>query len=142
MAKRGRELKYNDTFPEIAKKLAADGKREYKIAEELGISQRTYFEYKAKYPHFSQAIKSGQQEAIQTAEDSLFRRVTGFTYTETVIEEEMGTVIKTKKTKKTVLPDPVSCIFYLKNKDPENWRDRQELSIPDGIGVKIINDIQ
>lgn len=135
-----RPKKYNETFPIKAQKLAAKGLHDYQIAKRLGISEETYFSYKREFSEFSESIKRGREDAIQKVENSLFKRANGFDYTEVTEEYEKEVKIKTKKIKKKVLPDPTSMIFFLKNKAPENWKDRQDISLPDNIGVTIIND--
>lgn len=149
MPKAGRPTKYTNEFPEKARKLAAKGLRECMIAKKLGIHQDTLIEYKKQFPEFSEAIKIGREESIGEAENSLFKRVTGFNYKEKREEikeqglkyNDEGEAILTQVEKKTiittkkVLPDTGAIAFFLKNKDPQNWKDKQDLSIEDGARI-------
>lgn len=45
--------------------------------------------------------------------------------------------VKTKE----VSPDTTAQIFWLKNRKPVEWRDRQELKVDGAVGVQIIDDI-
>lgn len=57
------------------------------------------------------------------------------------IEEECELVV-TKEITKEVLPDTTAQIFWLKNRRPDRWRDKQDIEHSGQIGgVTIINDI-
>ena len=43
--------------------------------------------------------------------------------------------------KKQVLPDTTAQIFFLKNRNPEDWKDRQDIAHSGSLGVQIIDDI-
>jgi len=84
-------------------------------------------------------LKSGKDDADATVENALFRRACGYEV------EEIETVVakdgkaRVRKTKKTIAPDVIAQIFYLKNRAPERWRDKQirEFSGVDGADIKI-----
>ncbi|MFI5144148.1 MAG: hypothetical protein ACHQJ4_01005 [Ignavibacteria bacterium] len=62
-------------------------------------------------------------------EKALFDRAKGFEYYEIIFEpgenEEEERIIK--RTKKTVIPDVTACIFWLKNKLPDKWKDPKDI---------------
>lgn len=62
-------------------------------------------------------------------EKALFERAKGFEYYEIILEpgekEEEERIIK--RTKKTVIPDVTACIFWLKNKLPDKWKDPKDI---------------
>jgi len=62
-------------------------------------------------------------------EKALFRRAKGFQYYETTITpgKDKEDEDKTKKVKKTVIPDVSACIFWLKNRLPDKWRDPKDI---------------
>lgn len=100
---------YEITAKIIAKveKLAAQGLAEYQIAAVLGIHPDTLIEKKKAYPDFSDAIKNGKAKGIATITNKLFQ--------------------------KAGEGDTTSMIFYLKNRDPENWMDvnNQRITVED-----------
>lgn len=68
----------------------------------------------------------------QDVENALLRRALGFEYKE-VIEEETklanGMVKKyTKTVKRVALPDVTAQIFWLKNRRPDRWREKQDIT--------------
>lgn len=61
-------------------------------------------------------------------EKALFRRAKGFHYYETTITPGKDNEDdKKKKVKKTVIPDVTACIFWLKNRFPDKWRDPKDI---------------
>jgi galactitol-specific phosphotransferase system IIB component len=80
-------------------------------------------------------------------ENSLYQRAKGSVVKETVQEiktDEKGKVIftRTKEIKKEIPPDTTAQIFWLKNRRPAQWRDKQTL---EQVGIEdgpIENKIQ
>lgn len=132
--KRGRKSKYEEDqqfYNQMAKQHARDGKIDEEIAKALGIAKSTLNEWKKKYPEFSDSLKTGKEYADSLVEDSLFKRANGFEYEETeIIADKKGDItkpVRIKKIKKHALPDVTAQIFWLKNRQPEKWRDKKEI---------------
>lgn len=123
------KTKYKDDFPERAKKYAQKGLTDEQIAHNLGISVNTYYVYQEKYPQFLQAIKAGKAPVDDEVESALLKRALGYEYDE--VRTETLTTGNTRQTviSKQVLPDVTAQIFWLKNRRPEDWRDRQDLHV-------------
>lgn len=51
---------------------------------------------------------------------------------EDLLDEEIGQLVVTKEVTKKVAPDVSAQIFYLKNRKPETWRDKQHVEV-DGL---------
>lgn len=66
---------------------ARDGLTDEQIAKNLGIGIRTLYEYKEKYPQFSQSLKKGKEVIDIEVENALLRRALGYRYTETAKEK-------------------------------------------------------
>lgn len=113
---------------------AADGYQDKQIAEGIGISRETYYQWLKKYTDFSDAIKKGRDVCDYQVQNELFRRATGY-WTEEIKEEEILTelgvmvVAKRTKVKKFVPGDTTAQIFWLKNRKPEEWKDKREEKI-------------
>lgn len=116
---------------------ARDGLTIDQIAEKLGVASSTFFVYKDKHSELSEALKKGQEVADVMVENSLFKRAIGYTYdevtkeSEKVLDEETGqlntVLVETKRVTKEVQPDTTAQIFWLKNRRPDKWRDKQEI---------------
>jgi hypothetical protein len=139
--------------PLLVKYWTRDGLTIAEIAGRLGVSDRTIFRWQAQYPDLCQALKESRELADGKVEDSLFRRACGY---DVEVEEIDGTLGedgklvggRSHKTTKHVPPDPTSCIFWLKNRRPDKWRDvtRQENTGLDGgpqeVRVTLIDQIR
>lgn len=114
---------------------ARDGLTDEQIAQNVGVATRTIYDWKNKFPQFSQALKQGKEVVDRQVENALFKRALGYEYTE-VTEELTDFGMKvTKKVKKQVAPDTTAQIFWLKNRKPEEWRDRQHTELSGDISV-------
>lgn len=107
-----------------------DGLTEEQIAKNLGISYMTFRRAK-KDPEYGEQISKA---LIQTkdvvdmeVENMLLKRARGYEYDEVTEEYEMGVLVKRKVTHKMVVPDTSAQIFWLKNRQPDKWRDRREV---------------
>jgi hypothetical protein len=100
---------------------ARAGLTEEQIAHNIGISRSTFFEWKKQFPSIADAVKNGKEPADQEVENALFRRACGYEYTET--RTEAG---KTVIMKKQMPPEVAACIFWLRNRRPERWRNNPE----------------
>lgn len=128
--------KYEDTFPLLAEGWAREGLIDKQIAKNLGISLAAFYKYQNEHLEFMEAIKRGKAPVDVEVENALLERAKGFDYEETQIEfkpkeadEKEAKPMKIKKITKKVLADPVSIIFWLKNRKPKKWRDRHEMAV-------------
>ena len=139
LKKRGRHSLYNpDIHPKKAHGFALMGKTDKEISKALGVSENTLNEWKKDYPEFTEALKNSKDTADAPVVKSLYQRALGYEYTEKkVIENPDGTRRK-EVTIKQVAPDVTAQIFWLKNRQPKDWRDKQvqEITGKDGGPVK------
>lgn len=107
---------------------ARDGLTDEQIAENIGISRSTLNSWKDKYPDISDTLKKGKDVVDRQVENALLKRALGYEYTETTREyiPEIGEMHVTKEVTKQVVPDTTAQIFWLKNRKPQDWRDKQE----------------
>lgn len=108
---------------------ARDGLTLDQIAHNIGITIATLHDWKNKYSEISDAIKKGKEVSDFEVESALYRRAIGYEYEETTQEirtDADGNQEKhVKKTKKFMPPDVTAQIFWLKNRKPQKWRDKQ-----------------
>lgn len=107
--------------------MCRSGLTDEEIAGEIGISTRQLYRWYKDYPELCQSKKQGKSFADYQVEDSLFKRATGYEVEEAeVVVTKDGRPARIKKTKKHIAPDVTACIWWLKNRCPQKWRDRVE----------------
>lgn len=124
----GRPSKYKPEFAKAAEKLCHLGATERDVAEAFDVNIATITRWKVSYPDFCASLKVGRAPADDRVEQSLYRRATGYSFDSEKIFHYQGQVVRTNCVEH-VPPDTTACIFWLKNRRPEQWRDR-----PDGGG--------
>ena len=106
---------------------ARDGLIDEQIANNIGIHPSTIYDWKKKYPEIAEALKKGKEIIDREVENALLKRALGYEYKEVKTEVSDKDGIKTVTTIKEVVPDVTAQIFWLKNRKPKEWRDKQEV---------------
>jgi hypothetical protein len=115
--------KYEENFPARVEAMAKDGLLEKDMAAMLGVSVETFEHYKKTREGFLESLKAGKIVIDHKVENKLLNAAMGFEYKETkVITNEDGSV-RTEVTTKQSLPNITAQIFWLKNRQPQLWRD-------------------
>lgn len=122
----GRPTKYKEEFNDQVEKLCKLGATDKEIADFFEIVESTVNEWKHTYPKFSESIKRGKTEADALVASKLFHRAIGYEHPDVDIKMYEGEIIETPLVKHYP-PDPTSIIFWLKNRQPGKWRDKQEI---------------
>ncbi len=86
-----------------ARRMAMLGLRQSDMAQVFGIARETLSRYRRESPELSQALDQGKQHCDQQVVNALFRNA-------------------------VELRDTRAQIFWLKNRQPETWQDKQELT--------------
>lgn len=116
---------------------AKDGLVEEQIAHNMGISRSSLNAWKITYPDILDALKKGKEVVDRQVENALLKRALGYTYDEVTVENG----VETKRVTKEVLPDVTAQIFWLKNRKPKVWRDKQDIEHSGTIQSKKLDDI-
>ncbi len=135
----GRPTKYKPEYVEQAKKLALLGATDVQVANFFNVVESTIYEWKEAHPEFSEALREGKNELDATVVRSLFQRATGYSHPEDKIFNNNGEEMIVHTTKHYP-PDATSMIFWLKNRQPAEWRDKQDHTHagPDGGPIQTI----
>lgn len=108
---------------------ARDGLSLEQIADNIGISKPTLYAWIGKYPKIAEAIKQKKDIADRNVENALYKSAVGYEYEETKKEYEDGELIKETIIKKVVPPNVSAAALWLKNRKPDQWRDKQEINV-------------
>jgi hypothetical protein len=117
---------YKPEYPEQIRKLCLLGATNVELADFFGVANSTYEKWVRRYPEVREAMRLGKMLANATVAESLYKRATGYSHPEVDIRVVKGEIVKTEIVKHYA-PDTTACIFFLKNRDKANWRDRQEI---------------
>ena len=120
---------------------ARDGLTDEQIANNAGIVPSTLYEWKNKHSEISEALKRGKQVVDIEVENALLKRALGYSYDEVKREIYPDGTEKQVVTTKEVAPDTTAQIFWLKNRKPDNWRDRKEQNITGEINTNPFNGL-
>ena len=135
-----RPTKYNPKYHDPwIKGLARRGCTMEEIAAELSVAPSTLKKWVAENPELKKAVDHGRLLADVAVEDSLFARARGCTIRKKRKVKD-GDKTREEEWEEEVPPDTTACIFWLKNRDPERWRDRQELALSDNGWVKALEE--
>jgi DNA-binding XRE family transcriptional regulator len=86
---------------------ARDGLTDEQIAHNMGISRSTLKEWKKDYPAISAALKKTKEVVDREVENALY--------------------------KKACEGDTTAMIFWLKNRRPNDWRDKRETQLSGNV---------
>jgi len=108
------------------------------LADFFEVSETTINNWKNQYPKFLESIKAGKEIADSNVAKSLYERAKGYEHPEVHVSNYKGAITLTPLIKRYP-PDTTAGIFWLKNRQPDNWRDRKitELSGPDGGPIEV-----
>lgn len=125
-SKAGRPTKYKPDFAKQAEKLCKLGATNFDLANFFEVTTRTIERWAVRHDEFSRAIKIGTEPADDRVERSLFQKACGYTFESEKVFQFQGEIVRAK-TVEHVPPDTTACIFWLKNRRKEAWRDKHEV---------------
>jgi hypothetical protein len=118
---------YKPEYAAIAAQAFSSGATDTEVADIIGVSEGTIRNWAFAYPQFSASLKVGKGIADDRVEAALFRRAVGFRYAaqKAVVVDKRAQIIDYTE---YLPPDPTSCIFWLKNRRKDIWRDRHDVA--------------
>ncbi len=130
----GRPTKYKPEHCKVAAAMAKLGATDAEVARALGVAVSTVALWKVQHAEFSDSLTVTKEQADKNVVDSLYKRAMGYTVTEEDIRVIKDKIVRTQVTKHYP-PDPTAMIFWLKNRDKANWRDKHEVEHSGGVSV-------
>jgi hypothetical protein len=109
--KAGQPTKYKEGFNDQAYTACLAGFTDKQIAKLLGVKEATINNWKIEHPKFFESIKKGKAAFDDgLVENALLQSAKGF-----------------ERDSKYYPPVPTSIIFWLKNRQPDKWRDKHDI---------------
>lgn len=112
---------------------ARNGLTDEQIAHNMGIVPKTLYRWKEQYCQICQSLKRGKEVVDIQVENALLKRALGYSYKEITRESQFNPqteqyeLVVTKEVTKEVIPDTTAQIFWLKNRKPDEWRDKKNV---------------
>lgn len=147
----GRPTEYKSEYCVQVEKLCKLGATDKEIADFFEVDESTINRWKLEYPEFCESIKKGKTLADANVADRLYQRAMGYTHDAVKIfpsggeaEDEKGNKVKGPLIvpyQEHYPPDTIAAIFWLKNRQKDKWRDKQEIDhrTPDGLTINYKN---
>lgn len=144
----GRRGKYEDWLTEDGlikvQGWARDGLSNEQIAHNMGVSAKTLCEWQNRFGEFRNAIKKGKEVVDREVENAMLKRALGYEYDEItqepVTDKDTGiTEMRvTKRVTKQVVPDVTAQIFWLKNRKPNEFRDKRDVDLSGHVELPVV----
>lgn len=134
----GRPSKFKPEFVDQARKLARLGATDDQIADFFEVGAATLYRWRHEHDEFREALKLGKDELDARVEHSLYHQAMGYEQDAVKIFMPAGVDEPVYAPyKERIAPSTTAAIFWLKNRQPARWRDRQELTGKDGGPIEI-----
>lgn len=125
----GRPSSYKPEYCKQARKLCLLGATDKQLSDFFEVAESTLSKWKLDYLEFSESLKSGKELANANVAQKLYHRAIGYKHKDLHISNYQGKITLTPIIK-VYPPDTTACIFWLKNRDPDNWREKPESNAP------------
>lgn len=126
---------------------ARDGLTDEQIANNIGISRKTLSEWKVKHSDISDTLKKGKEVVDIEVENALLKKALGYNAevrkrfkVKEVYYDEEGRRCEKERLEVGIdevhIPaDTTAQIFWLKNRKPNDWRDKRETELSGAINT-------
>ena len=134
-SKTGRPTKYKKEFNIAVRVITEKGFTDLEIASTFGVSKTTVNKWKKDYPEFLASLKAGKKIADDQVVRALFQRATGYSHPDIHITNHKGKITITPIIKHYA-PEVTACIYWTKNRMPDEWSDRKEVNLSGEVILK------
>jgi hypothetical protein len=138
----GRPSKFNEQLKTIVLRLSEKGLTDPAICEVIGIDQKTLLNWKKANPEFFLALKNAKNIVDDEVEDTLLNRALGRISIKKEKAFVINGIVEKVKLIEQVPPDVTACIFWLKNRQPDKWREKVDHNIEKELKVIIEKEDQ
>lgn len=133
---------------------AREGLTDEQIAEKINISRSTLSEWKNKYSDISDTLKKNKEIIDYEVENALLKKCFGYNekvlknvklkrveYNEKGYKEREYEEIVEVYDEVHIPADTTAEIIWLKNRQPDKWRDKPKEMVNEDEGVVIVDDL-
>lgn len=120
-----RPTKFKPEYVEQARKLCELGATDIELGDFFEVDRVTIWRWSQENEEFCNALKAGKAAADERVERSLYARAIGYTHDAVKIFNASGEPLVVPY-REHVAPDTTAAIFWLKNRRPDEWRDKTQ----------------
>lgn len=126
---------------------ARDGLTDEEIACKMGVTRKTLYEWMNRFSDIRDTIKKNKEVADREVEQALFRKATGYKIKEVTRERRINPLTREpelvviKEIEKDVAPDTAAQVFWLKNRKPNEWRDKREVITDSAVELNDMDEL-
>ena len=132
----GRPSDFQNEYIDQARKLAELGATDMEVADFFEVDVRTIYRWKNSIEEFCQSLKVGKESADNRVKRALFQRAVGFEHDSVKIFCNEGHMIEAPF-REYIPPDTTAGIFWLKNRLPEEFREKSEIEVTGNLAESI-----
>lgn len=114
-----------------------DGLSNKQVAKNIGITEMTFHNWRKANPDFDNIIKKTKEVVDFEVENALLKRALGYEVDEVQIRKRGDLPPEKIVVRKKIPPDVNAQMFWLKNRKPEIWRERKDVSMT--ADIKAVN---
>ena len=133
----GRKSAYKEEYNQLAENYALLGATDKEMADLFSVTERTLNQWKKDYQEFLQSLKKGKNIADANVASRLYNRAIGYDCKATKFATSEGKITDSKEYIEHYPPDTTAAIFWLKNRQPEKWRDKKEVDANVNLGDEL-----
>lgn len=138
----GRPSGFNERLGQVIINLAKDAKTLDQIAEIIGVSVATIKVWIGTH-NLIDEVRAARSIGDDLVEATLFQRACGYSHkAEKVFFDQKTSTPVVHNYVEHYAPDTTAMIFWLKNRRPEQWREKQEIDLTKDIKIIIEKDEQ
>ena len=137
----GRPSRYKAEYDDQAYKFCLLGATDARLGEFFGVSEQTINAWKAAHPTFLESIKRGKEVADAEIAHALYHRAKGYSHEAVKIFNNQGEII-TESYTEHYPPDTGAAMAWLKNRQPNHWRDKQDVEHSGTVKTEVQHDLR
>ena len=132
----GRPSIYQPEFAEQAEKLCRLGATDMELADFFGVTTQTIHQWRNTREDFTEAVMAGKRHADERVVRSLYNRAVGYTFESEKVFNNQGEIIRVP-IREHVPPEPGAAMNWLKNRRPDEWRERKEVVSSGTVTIEV-----
>ena len=125
----GRPTAYRKEYAEQAYKYCLLGATDSQLADFFEVAESTINNWKKSYPEFLESVMRGKVIADANVAEAFYKRATGFQKEDgEKVFQYQGEIIRAQ-IREYFPPDTGAALNWLKNRQPDKWRDKQNVDL-------------